>query len=144
MKSLYETFGNEPDFEVRRGKLVQFLKNNTIYFPLPEASVEILTNMVSRLTNRGMDATKIDMVKNRLEDIGFNGPTANTLALALIKIADEQGVHPISYFELNQESIKLAENTYKALNTIRPKGNLVGLTVSKKNKDSKISNVIRP
>jgi len=144
MKSLYETFGNEPDFEVRRGKLVQFLKNNTIYFPLPEASVEILTNMVSRLTNRGMDATKIDMVKNRLEDIGFNGPTANTLALALIKIADDQGVHPISYFELNQESIKLAENTYKALNTIRPKGNLVGLTVSKKNKDSKISNVIRP
>lgn len=144
MKSLYETFGNEPDFEIRRGKLVQFLKNNTIYFPLPEASVEILTNMVSRLTNKGMDATKIDMVKNRLEDIGFNGPTANTLALALIKIADEQGVHPISYFELNQESIKLAENTYKALNTIRPKGNLVGLTVSKKNKDSKISNVIRP
>jgi len=144
MKRLYETFGNEPDFEVRRGKLVQFLKNNTIYFPLPEASVEILTNMVSRLTNRGMDATKIDMVKNRLEDIGFNGPTANTLALALIKIADDQGVHPISYFELNQESIKLAENTYKALNTIRPKGNLVGLTVSKKNKDSKISNVIRP
>ena len=144
MKSLYETFGNEPDFEVRRGKLVQFLKNNTIYFPLPEASVEILTNMVSRLSNRGMDATKIDMVKNRLEDIGFNGPTANTLALALIKIADVQGVHPISYFELNEESIKLAENTYKALNTIRPKGNLIGLTVSKKNKDSKISNIIRP
>ena len=144
MKSLYETFGNEPDFEVRRGKLVQFLKNNTIYFPLPEASVEILTNMVSRLSNRGMDATKIDMVKNRLEDIGFNGPTANTLALALIKIADDQGVHPISYFELNEESIKLAENTYKALNTNRPKGNLIGLTVSKKNKDSKISNIIRP
>ena len=144
MQSLYETFGNEPDFEVRRGKLVQFLKNNTIYFPLPEASVEILTNMVSRLSNRGMDATKIDMVKNRLEDIGFNGPTANTLALALIKIADDQGVHPIPYFELNEESIKLAENTYKALNTIRPKGNLIGLTVSKKNKDSKISNIIRP
>lgn len=144
MKSLYETFGNEVNYELRRGKLVQFLKNNTINFPLPEASVDILTNMVSKLNNRGMDPTKIEMVKNRLEDIGFNGPTANTLAVALIKIADDQGVHPISYFELNEESIKLAENTYRALNTIRPKGNLVGLTVSKKNKDSKIANIIRP
>ena len=30
-KSLYETFGNEVNYEVRRGKLVQFLKNNTIH-----------------------------------------------------------------------------------------------------------------
>ena len=45
-KSLYETFGNEVNYEVRRGKLVQFLKNNTINFPLPEASIDILVNMV--------------------------------------------------------------------------------------------------
>ena len=64
--------------------------------------------------------------------------------LALIKIADIQGVHPISYFELNEDSIKLAENTYKALNKIRPKGNLVGLSVEKQNKYSKISDLIRP
>ena len=49
-----------------------------------------------------------------------------------------------SYFELNEDSIKLAENTYKALNKIRPKGNLVGLSVEKKNKFSKISDLIRP
>lgn len=144
MKSLYETFGNEVSYEVRRNKVVQFLENNTINFPLPEAGVDILTGMLDSTQDAGMDATKIDMVKGRLQEIGFNKVTANTLAVALIKIADMQGVHPISYFELNQESIKLAENTYKALNTIRPKGNLVGLTVEKKNKHSKISNLIRP
>jgi len=142
--SLYETFGNEVNYERRRDKVVQFLKNNTLNFPLPEAGVDILTGMLDETQDRGMDATKIDMIKGRLEEIGFNSVTGNTLAVALIKIADMQGVHPISYFELNADSIKLAENTYKALNTIRPKGNLVGLTVEKKNKNSKIANLIRP
>jgi hypothetical protein len=144
MKSLYETFGNEPNYEVRRNKVVQFLENSTINFPLPEASVDILTGMLDETTAQGMDATRIDMVKGRLQQVGFNKVTANTLAVALIKIADIQGVHPISYFELNEDSIKLAENTYKALNKIRPKGNLVGLSVEKQNKYSKISDLIRP
>jgi len=144
MLSMYETFGNEISYEKRRDKLVQFLKNSTIAFPLPEASVDILTTMLEGQNTAGMDATKLQMVEGRLTDIGFNKPTAATLAQALIKIADQQGVHPISYFELNEESIKLAENTYKALNTIRPKGNLIGLTVEKQNKFSKIANVIRP
>jgi hypothetical protein len=144
MISMYETFGNEVSYEKRRDKLVQFLKNSTIAFPLPEASVEILTTMLEGQNTAGMDATKLQMVEGRLTDIGFNKPTSATLAQALIKIADQQGVHPISYFELNEDSIKLAENTYKALNTIRPKGNLVGLTVEKQNKFSKIANVIRP
>jgi hypothetical protein len=144
MISMYETFGNEVSYEKRRDKLVQFLKNSTIAFPLPEASVEILTTMLEGKNTAGMDATKLQMVEGRLTDIGFNKPTSATLAQALIKIADQQGVHPISYFELNEDSIKLAENTYKALNTIRPKGNLVGLTVEKQNKFSKIANVIRP
>ena len=144
MKSLYETFGNEPNYEVRRNKVVQFLENSTINFPLPEASVDILTGMLDETTAQGMDATRIDMVKGRLQQVGFNKVTANTLAVALIKIADIQGVHPISYFELNEDSIKLAENTYKALNKIRPKGNLVGLSVEKQNKYSKTSDLIRP
>ena len=144
MKSLYETFGNEPSYEVRRNKVVQFLQNSTINFPLPEASVDVLTGMLDENASRGMDATRIDMVKGRLQSVGFNKVTANTLAIALIKIADIQGVHPISYFELNEDSIKLAENTYKALNKIRPKGNLVGLSVEKQNKYSKISDLIRP
>ena len=144
MKSLYETFGNEPSYEVRRDEVVQFLENSTINFPLPEASVDILTGMLDKDSAQGMDATRIDMVKGRLQQVGFNKVTANTLAVALIKIADIQGVHPISYFELNEDSIKLAENTYKALNKIRPKGNLVGLSVEKQNKFSKISDLIRP
>ena len=40
-KSLYETFGNEINYEVRRDKLVQFIENNTNNYPLPEATVNI-------------------------------------------------------------------------------------------------------
>jgi len=142
--SLYETFGNEVNYEIRKDKLVKFLENSTINFPLPEASVEILTAMLGKEQNAGMNADEIDMVYNRLTSIGFNEKTANTLAVALIQIAKQQGVHPIEYFELNESSITLAENTYKAINKIRPKGNLIGLTVGKTNKQSKIANVIRP
>lgn len=143
MKSLYETFGNEVDFEIRKDKIVKFIENSTINFPLPEASVEILTQMLSQDTS-GINSDTYNIVYNRLTDIGFNDATGKTLAVALIKIAKEQGVHPITYFELNEDSIKLAENTYKAINKLRPKGNLVGVTVTKTNKQSKIANVIRP
>ena len=133
-KSLYETFGNEINYEERRGKLVQFLENNTINFPLPEASIDILVEMVPQ-DFKGIDPNKVEIIENRLTSIGFTDPTARTLASALIQVAEAQGVHPISY---------LAEETYKAINTIRPKGNKIGLTVDKFNKDSKLANVIRP
>ena len=142
-KSLYETFGNEVSYEQRRGKLVQFIENNTINFPLPKASIEILVNMIPG-DFKGIDPSKVEIIENRLTSIGFTGPTAKTLASALIQVADAQGVHPISYFELNEESIKLAEQTYKAINSIRPKGNQIGLTVDKFNKDSKLAKIIRP
>jgi|TARA_B110000503_G_scaffold25667_1_gene40544 hypothetical protein len=141
--SLYETFGNEVSYEVRKDKLVKFLENSTIAFPIPEASVEILTTMLGQ-PNPGMNGDEIDLVYGRLTSIGFNEATGKTLAVALIQIAKQQGVHPMEYFEINETSIKLAENTYKAINKIRPKGNLIGLTVSKTNRQSKIANAIRP
>ena len=97
-KSLYETFGNEVNYEVRRDKLVQFIENNTINFPLPEASIELLVNMVPQ-DFKGIDPNKVNIIENRLTSIGFTGPTAKTLASALIIVAEKQGVHPISYFE---------------------------------------------
>lgn len=142
--SLYETFGNESSYELRKNKLVKFLENSTINFPLPEASIEILTTMLGQSPNAGMGADEIDVVYNKLTSIGFNDKTAKTLAVALIQIAKKQGVHPIEYFELNETSITLAENTYKAINKIRPKGNLIGLTVGTTNRQSKIANIIRP
>ena len=36
-KSLYETFGNEINYEVRRDKLVQFIENNTIEIKTEDA-----------------------------------------------------------------------------------------------------------
>jgi len=141
--SLYETFGNEVSYEVRKDKLVKFLENSTIAFPIPEASVEILTTMLGK-QNAGMNGDEIDLIYNRLTSIGFNNATGKTLAVALIQIAKQQGVHPMEYFEINESSIKLAESTYKSINKIRPKGNLIGLTVSKSNRQSKLANVIRP
>ena len=143
MKSLYETFGNEVSYEVRKGKLVQFLENSTLAFPLPEASVDIL---VSMLTDKftGMDPNKIDVVYSKLTSTGFPPKSAKALAVALIEVANRQGVHPMAYFELNEASIKLAEDTYKALNSIRPKGNIIGLSVEKTNKSSRIANAVRP
>lgn len=143
MKSLYETFGNETSYEIRKGKLVSFLKNSTIAFPLPEASVDVLTGMLDK-NFKGIDPNKIDVIKSRLESIGFNDKTANTLAVALIKVAEQQGVHPMTYFDLNEDSIKLATNTYKALNSIRPKGNQVGLSIEKNNKKSPAYKSVKP
>ena len=40
--SLYDTFGNEISYEVRRGILTAFINDATINFPLPEASSEFL------------------------------------------------------------------------------------------------------
>ena len=141
--SLYETFGNEISYEVRKDKLVKFLENSTIAFPLPEASVEILTTMLGE-PNVIIDGDEIDLVYGRLTSFAVHEATGKTLAVALIQIAKQQGVHPMEYFEINETSIKLAENTYKAINKIRPKGNLIGLTVSKTNRQSKIANAIRP
>ena len=143
MESLYETFGNETSYAVRRGKLVKFLENSTVAFPIPEASVEILTSMLDP-DQKGIDATRIDAVKARLTNIGFDQLTTNALAVALIKIAKMQGVHPMSYFDLNDDAIKLAADTYSALNSIRPKGNLVGLSELKNNAKSRVAKTIRP
>jgi hypothetical protein len=143
MESLYETFGNEVSYAVRRGKLVKFLENSTLSFPIPEASVDILTSMLDP-DQKGMDATRLDAVKARLTNIGFDELTTNALAAALIKIAKMQNVHPMSYFDAGDEAIKLAADTYSALNTIRPKGNLVGLSELKKNNRSPVAKTIRP
>jgi hypothetical protein len=143
MESLYETFGNESSYTVRQGKLVKFLENSTIAFPIPEASVDILTTMLDPEQD-GIEATRIDTVKARLINIGFDELTTNALAIALIKIAKMQGVHPMSYFDMNDDAIRLAADTYAALNTVRPKGNLVGLTSLKDNSKSRVSKTIRP
>ena len=143
MQSLYETFGNEESYTVRRGKLVKFLANSTIAFPIPEASVDILTSMLDP-EQEGIEATRVDTVKARLTNIGFGELTTNALAIALIKIAKMQGVHPMSYFDLNDDAIRLAADTYAALNTVRPKGNLVGLSSLKDNSKSRVAKIIRP
>jgi hypothetical protein len=60
-ESLYTTFGNEISYEIRRDKLVKFLENNTINFPLPEASLEILVNMLA-VDDRGISANMLTSI----------------------------------------------------------------------------------
>ena len=77
-KSLYETFGNEVSYEQRRGKLVQFIENNTINFPLPEASIEILVNMIPG-DFKGIDPSKV-------EPIPMNGSNINSPFFFCVKV----------------------------------------------------------
>ena len=44
---MFETFGNEKKYEITAGTVRAYLENSTIKFPLPEASAEILGDLVS-------------------------------------------------------------------------------------------------
>lgn len=141
--SLYDTFGNEINFAFNQGILTQYIKNSTIRFPLPEAAATILNDLVNT-PNASINPTEYESVKGRLVDSGFNEPTANTLAVVLIMIAQRQGVSAHEYFEANSASVRLVADAYDAINSMRPAGNLVGLVNTPKNGESKASNLIQP
>ena len=43
--NIYDTFGNEIKYGVTQDKLLNFIKNSTVNFPLPEASAFIFTEL---------------------------------------------------------------------------------------------------
>lgn len=139
--SLYTTFGNELKYTITQDTLIAYLKNATIKFPLPEASSVILENLSSP---DEVNPVILDTVRSKLESIGFQKANALAMASVLIKVADQQGVNPLDYFELNEASLKLAVDTYKTINMMRPPGNRIGLTTPKKNSQSRFSSLIKP
>jgi hypothetical protein len=139
--SLYTTFGNELDYKITQDTLVAYLKNATIKFPLPEASSTILSEIVDDETINPVD---LDVVKSRLIKLGFKEPNARALSAVLLSAAKTQGVDPMTYFDVNENTLKLAVDTYNTINMMRPPGNRINLVTPKNNQRSRQSALIKP
>jgi len=140
--SLYDTFGNEIKYSVTQDKLYNFLKNSTINFPLPEASTEILQNFLDPADT--IDPTLLDQVYTQLIRIGFGEANARAMGSVLIKVAKQQGISPLEYFSMNENTLKLAVDSYAAMNAIRPAGNRIGLNTPINNQKSRQAPFIKP
>ena len=75
--SLYDTFGNEISYDLRRGILTAYIEDATIDFPLPQASAELLERFSDPINT--MNQQHLDMIKSKLEKIGLK--KANSKAL---------------------------------------------------------------
>ena len=140
--SLYDTFGNEIKYSVTQDKLYNFLKNSTINFPLPEASTEILQNFLDPADS--IDPTLLDQVYTQLIRIGFGEANAKAMGSVLIKVSKQQGISPLEYFSMNENTLKLAVDSYAAMNAIRPAGNRIGLNTPLNNQKSRQAPFIKP
>ncbi len=140
--NLFDTFGNELTYEVAQNTLRQYLSNSTVNFPLPEASAEILGNLLS--SSDKINPTELEMVTSNLISIGYGEPAAKTMAQLLIKIGSQQGVSPLSYFEQGAEALKFTIDAYEAMNALRPSGNRVGYTTPVVNAKSRYGKLIKP
>lgn len=139
--SLYDTFGNEIGQRITQQTLEQYLEDATIKFVLPEASSEILSALsVKESANRPL----YDAVKSRLIQLGFKEPNAKALASVLLPVAAEQGINPLDYFQDSKAALKLANDTYDAINFLRPPGNRIGLRAKTVNVKSRIQKLIQP
>jgi hypothetical protein len=141
--SLYNTFGNEVKYQVVKDTLVAYLENATVKFPLPEASAEILATLLSDKAPV-INPDALDQVEQRLVKAGFGEANARALAQVLIQVSAAQGVSPLSYFSVNDSSLKLTIDTYQTINALRPVGNRINLVLPKKNSSSKYRNLIKP
>lgn len=139
--TLYNTFGNELKYRIMQGTLEAYLENATIKFPLPEASSTILSELAPP---ESVNPQELDTVKSKLESIGFAQANARAMAAVLIQVAKSQGISPLEYFSMNQNSLKLAVDTYETINMLRPPGNRIGLVTPINNNKSRYSRLIQP
>jgi|TARA_B100001093_G_C26800681_1_gene1003233 hypothetical protein len=141
--SIYNTFGNEVSYKVVKDTLVAYIDNASVKFPLPEASSEILAEIAAP-KDTPIDPSTLSVVETKLQAIGFKKSNAKAMARVLIKVAEVQGLHPTTYFEMNQDSLKLTVDAYAAINSFRPAGNKIDLKTPTLNSRSKISALIKP
>jgi hypothetical protein len=140
--NIYDTFGNEVKYGVTQDKLYNYLKNSTVQFPLPEASAFILQSFLDPAES--IDPVMLDQIYSQLVKIGFAEPAAKAMGSILIKVAKQQGVSPLQYFDDNQAQLRLAVDSYEAMNALRPAGNRVGLATPVNNQKSRQAPLIKP
>ena len=141
--SLYDTFGNETKYQYNEGTLVAYLENATIKFPLPEASTDILSGLFKDAEDP-IDSNLLEQVQQRLVKSGFKDANAKAMADVLIRVAREQRVNPMDYFEVNSNTLKLTVDTYQTINTMRPVGNRINLVRPLNNSKTAFRKLIQP
>lgn len=134
--SMFETFGNENKQTITRDLLFQYLEKSTINFPLPEASTQILATLRTEQT-QSINPALLEQVIRQLIVAGFGEANAKAMADILMQTAKAQGVNPMTYFELNDNTLKLTNDTYKVINALMPAGNRIGLAAPKVNSKNK-------
>jgi len=139
--SLYTTFGNEIRYDIQQNTLISYIDQATIKFPLPEASSTLLSELVDF---EAINPTELDIIKTKLQDLGFRKANAGAMAGVLISVAKTHGVSPLEYFDVNESSLKLTQDAYATINLLRPAGNRIGLSPRKDNRKSRYGAMIRP
>ena len=139
--SLYDTFGNEINYRITQETLEQYLKDSTIDFVLPEATSELLSDLAPQ---ESIDKPLFDAVKSKLIKAGFKEASATAMASILLPVAEQQGVSPLDFFQSGDTALKLAVDTYSALNVLRPPGNRIGLAAKRKNAKTRLRQLIKP
>jgi len=140
--SLYDTFGNEISYQVKRGILTAYIDNSTIEFPLPQASAELLEKFSNPVDT--MNQQHLDMIKSKLEKIGFKKANAKALAPVLITVAIELDTDVLEFFKDSDASLQLTTDAYTAINLQRPEGSRISVSTPTVNSKSKASALIQP
>jgi|TARA_B100000073_G_C23617495_1_gene527095 hypothetical protein len=140
--SLYDTFGNEISYDLRRGILTAYIEDATIDFPLPQASAELLERFSDPINT--MNQQHLDMIKSKLEKIGFKKANAKALAPVLITVAKELNTDVLEFFEDSNSALELTTDAYKAINVQRPAGSRINVSAPTVNSKSKVASLIKP
>lgn len=140
--SLYDTFGNEISYDLRRGILTAYIEDATIDFPLPQASAELLERFSDPIDT--MNQQHLDMIKSKLEKIGFKKANAKALAPVLITVAKELNTDVLEFFEDSNSALELTTDAYKAINVQRPAGSRINVSAPTVNSKSKVASLIKP
>lgn len=140
--SLYDTFGNEISYDLRRGILTAYIEDATIDFPLPQASSELLERFSDPINT--MNQQHLDMIKSKLEKIGFKKANAKALAPVLITVAKELNTDVLEFFEDSNSALELTTDAYKAINVQRPAGSRINVSAPTVNSKSKVASLIKP
>ena len=140
--SLYDTFGNEISYDLRRGILTAYIEDATIDFPLPQASAELLEKFSDPINT--MNQQHLDMIKSKLEKIGFKKANAKALAPVLITVAKELNTDVLEFFEDSNSALELTTDAYKAINVQRPAGSRINVSAPTVNSKSKVASLIKP
>ena len=140
--SLYDTFGNEVGTRINQQTIERYLKDATVKFVLPEATSEILSEL--NLGGESINKPLFDAVFSNLVSLGFSDPNARAMASVLLPVAQEQGVNPLDYFKDSDVALKLAVDTYNAINILRPPGSRIGLMAVQKPKRKGVQQLVRP